>query len=130
MNVLREEVPPYDAPMVASRSELPYGAPISERVEFLFQRIPNPETGSEYINADVARASEELTVPEVAAIRDGELDSLFRGAHIADSAALYQIIDLASAFGVSPSYFTEDKAPLFSSEIARIFLSKVRSRLR
>lgn len=116
MAALREDVPPYDVPMVASRSELPYGAPLSERVEFLFQRITDPILGSEYTNADIACASEKLTVPEVAAIRDGENAN----------PTLEQLMDLAYAFGVSPSYFTEDKPPLISSETARILLTKVR----
>ena len=125
MAALKEEVPPYNAPMLVSRSELPYGAPISERAEFLFQRITDPILGTEYTNAYIARTSETLTVPDIVAIRDGDFDNV-SVQELVESRAILKVWELGSVFGVSPSYFMEDKTPLFSSEIARILLSKVR----
>lgn len=90
-----------------SDSELSAKAPLAKRVENLFQTVVDAASGETYSNADIARMSYgDLTPEEVADIRSGK---------IADP-TFDQVLSLAEAFGVSPSYFLEKAAPLISQE--------------
>jgi transcriptional regulator with XRE-family HTH domain len=82
-------------------------ATIAERLEHLFQTIVDEKKGRPYTNAEVARMSlGGISEQEVAGIRSGETGN----------PTIDQVLALAEAFGVSPSYFTERKAPLLSQE--------------
>ena len=71
---------------------------IAERLNHLFEAIKNERTGEPYTNADVARTSlGDLTEEEVGEIRAGTLEN----------PTVSQVIALAGAFGVHPSYFLE-----------------------
>jgi transcriptional regulator with XRE-family HTH domain len=93
---------------VAPRAdELEERATIAERLEHLFHTIIDEKKGRPYTNAEVARMSVGgVSELEVAGIRSGEIAN----------PTLDQVLALAEAFGVSPSYFTERKAPLLSQE--------------
>ena len=93
---------------VAPRAdELEERATIAERLEHLFQTIMDEKKGRPYTNAEVARMSlGGMSEQEVAGIRSGEISN----------PTIDQVLALAEAFGVSPSYFTERKAPLLSQE--------------
>jgi transcriptional regulator with XRE-family HTH domain len=71
---------------------------IAERLNHLFESIKNERTGEPYTNADVARMSlGDLTEEEVGGIRAGTLEN----------PTVSQVVALAEAFGVHPSYFLE-----------------------
>ena len=93
---------------VAPRAdELEERATVAERLEHLFQTIIDEKKGRPYTNAEVARMSlGSISEREVAGIRSGEVKN----------PTIDQVLALAEAFGVSPSYFTERKAPLLSQE--------------
>jgi transcriptional regulator with XRE-family HTH domain len=93
---------------VAPRAdELEERATIAERLEHLFQAIVDDKKGRPYTDAEVARMSlGGISEQEVAGIRSGEIGN----------PTIDQVLALAEAFGVSPSYFTERKAPLLSRE--------------
>jgi hypothetical protein len=71
---------------------------IAGRLNHLFEVIKNERTGEPYANADVARLSlGDLTEEEVGGIRTGKFKNPTIG----------QVVALAEAFGVHPSYFLE-----------------------
>ena len=71
---------------------------IAGRVNHLFEIVKNERTGEPYSSADVARISlGDLAEEEVEGIRTGKLENPTVG----------QVISLADAFGVHPSYFLE-----------------------
>ena len=71
---------------------------LAGRLDHLFEVIKNERTGEPYTDADVARMSlGDLTEREVAGIRAGTLEN----------PTMTQIIALAEAFGVHPSYFLD-----------------------
>jgi transcriptional regulator with XRE-family HTH domain len=71
---------------------------IAGRLNHLFEVIKNERTGEPYANADVARLSlGDLTEEDIGGIRTGKLKNPTIG----------QIVALAEAFGVHPSYFLE-----------------------
>jgi transcriptional regulator with XRE-family HTH domain len=71
---------------------------IAERLNHLFEAVKNERTGRPYTNVDVARISlGDLTEEEVAGIRAGALKNPTIG----------QVVALADAFGVHPSYFLD-----------------------
>jgi len=71
---------------------------IADRLNHLFDAIKNERTGRPYTNVDVARMSlGDLTEEDVAGIRAGALKSPTIG----------QVVALADAFGVHPSYFLD-----------------------
>ncbi len=83
------------------------GAPFAERLERLFETILDERRGAPYKNADVARMSAGgISEERIAQIRSGEVAN----------PTLDEVLALAEAFGVSPSYFTERQAPLLSHE--------------
>jgi transcriptional regulator with XRE-family HTH domain len=87
--------------------ELEERATIAERLEHLFETIVDEKKGRPYTEAEVARMSVGgISEQEVAGIRSGEISN----------PTIEQVLALAEAFGVSPSYFTERKAPLLSQE--------------
>jgi transcriptional regulator with XRE-family HTH domain len=99
-----EDTPGRAAPRA---DELEERATIAERLEHLFQTIVDEKKGRPYTNAEVARMSVGgVSEREVAGIRSGQISN----------PTLDQVLALAEAFGVSPSYFTERKAPLLSQE--------------
>jgi transcriptional regulator with XRE-family HTH domain len=68
------------------------------RLNHLFEIVKNERTGEPYSSADVARMSlGDLTEDEVEGIRTGALEN----------PAINQVVALAEAFGVHPSYFLE-----------------------
>jgi transcriptional regulator with XRE-family HTH domain len=90
-----------------SADELEERATIAERLEHLFETIVDDTKSRPYTNAELARMSlGGISEQEVAGIRSGEISS----------PTIDQVLALAEAFGVSPSYFTERKAPLLSQE--------------
>jgi transcriptional regulator with XRE-family HTH domain len=71
---------------------------IADRLTHLFKAIKNERTGKPYTNAEVARMSlGDLTEEEVGEIRTGALEN----------PAVSQVVALAEAFGVHPSYFLD-----------------------
>ena len=71
---------------------------IADRLNHLFEVIKNERTGEPYTNADVARMSlGEVTEKDVEGIRTGTLRNPTVG----------QVVALAEAFGVHPSYFLD-----------------------
>ncbi len=71
---------------------------VADRLTHLFEAIKNERTGEPYTNADVARMSlGDLTEEEVAGIRAGTLEN----------PTMSQVVALAEAFGVHPSYFLD-----------------------
>lgn len=93
--------------MLQQKIEANEKATISQRLEHLFATIPNEKTGAPYTNAEVAKMSlGGIAEEEVAGIRSREIDS----------PTVDQILSLSEAFGVSPSFFTESKAPLLDRE--------------
>lgn len=74
------------------------GRGISERLEHLFEIIRNPKTGEPYTNAEVSRMSAgDLAEEDVQAIRKGEITD----------PTVKQVVSLATAFGVPPSYLLD-----------------------
>ena len=71
---------------------------ISDRLNHLFDTIKNERTGEPYTNAEVARMSVgDLTEADVEGVRTGALENPTIG----------QVVALAEAFGVHPSYFLD-----------------------
>jgi transcriptional regulator with XRE-family HTH domain len=71
---------------------------IAKRLNHLFEAIKNERTGESYTNADIARMSlGDLTEEEVGGIRTGTLKN----------PTMSQVVALAEAFGVHPSYFLD-----------------------
>jgi transcriptional regulator with XRE-family HTH domain len=71
---------------------------IAGRLNHLFEIVRNERTGEPYSSADIARMSlGDLTEDEIEEIRTGTLEN----------PAISQVIALAEAFGVHPSYFLE-----------------------
>jgi transcriptional regulator with XRE-family HTH domain len=71
---------------------------VAGRLNHLFEIVRNERTGEPYSSADIARMSfGDLTEDEVEEIRTGTLEN----------PAISQVIALAEAFGVHPSYFLE-----------------------
>ena len=93
---------------------------IAGRLNHLFEVIKNERTGEPYANADVARLSlGDLSEEEVGGIRTGKLKNPTIG----------QVVTLAEAFGVHPSYFLETgKEPALLGEQEINALSDQRAR--
>jgi transcriptional regulator with XRE-family HTH domain len=71
---------------------------VAGRLNHLFEVVKNERTGEPYSSADVARMSlGDLTEDEVEGIRTGTIEN----------PAISQVVALAEAFGVHPSYFLE-----------------------
>ncbi len=71
---------------------------IADRLNHLFEAIKKERTGEPYTNAEVPRMSlGDLTEEEVGGIRAGMLEN----------PTISQVLALAEAFGVHPSYFLE-----------------------
>jgi transcriptional regulator with XRE-family HTH domain len=71
---------------------------VAGRLNHLFEIVKNERTGEPYSSADVARMSlGDLAEDEVERIRTGTLEN----------PTLSQVVALADAFGVHPSYFLE-----------------------
>jgi transcriptional regulator with XRE-family HTH domain len=71
---------------------------VAGRLNHLFEIVRNERTGEPYSSADIARMSlGDLTEDEIEEIRTGTLEN----------PAISQVIALAEAFGVHPSYFLE-----------------------
>ena len=97
------------------------GTPISERLETLFQAIPDERTGKPYDSASIARLSlGSLTQDEVEGIRTGSVPD----------PSVEQVLALAEIFGVDSSYFLAPgtKPPLLDRSAIEA-LSNQRSRL-
>ncbi len=74
------------------------GQDVADRLNHLFEAIKSERTGEPYTNADVARMSlGDLTEEEVGGIRAGTLEN----------PTMSQVVALAEAFGVHPSYFLD-----------------------
>jgi transcriptional regulator with XRE-family HTH domain len=104
-----------------SRIEQPPGKRnIAGRLNHLFEVIRNERTGEPYTNADIARLSlGDLTEEDVGGIRTGKLKN----------PTIDQILALAEAFGVHPSYFLETgKEPALLGEQEINALSDQRAR--
>ena len=89
-------------------------AGLAERVAHLMEMPANETTGKSYTDADVARLSlGDLSEKEVEAIRTGTLPD----------PSGEQIMALADAFGVPPSYFLNQakRPPLLDQEAMEIF---------
>ena len=97
------------------------GTPISERLEMLFQTIPDERTGQPFDSAGVAKLSlGSLTEVEVEGIRSGTVPN----------PSVEQVLALAEIFGIDPSYFLDSgtKPPLLDRAAIEA-LSNQRSRL-
>jgi transcriptional regulator with XRE-family HTH domain len=71
---------------------------ISDRLKHLFEAIKNERTGEPYTSAEVARMTlGDLTEEDVEGIRTGALEN----------PTMRQVVALAEAFGVHPSYFLD-----------------------
>ncbi len=71
---------------------------VGDRLNHLFEAIKNERTGEPYTNAEIARMSlGDLTEEEVEGIRAGTLEN----------PTMSQVVALAEAFGVHPSYFLD-----------------------
>lgn len=71
---------------------------IADRLNHLFEAIKNERTGEPYTNADVARMSlGNVTERDIEGIRVGTLEN----------PTVSQVVALAEAFGVHPSYFLD-----------------------
>ena len=71
---------------------------VAGRLNQLFEIVKNERTGEPYSSADVARMSlGDLSEDEVEGIRTGALEN----------ATISQVVALAEAFGVHPSYFLD-----------------------
>ncbi len=71
---------------------------IADRLNHLFEVIKNERTGEPYTNADVARMSlGNVTERDIEGIRVGTLEN----------PTVSQVVALAEAFGVHPSYFLD-----------------------
>jgi transcriptional regulator with XRE-family HTH domain len=71
---------------------------VAGRLNHLFEIVRNERTGEPYSSADIARMSlGDLTEDQIEEIRTGTLEN----------PAISQVIALAEAFGVHPSYFLE-----------------------
>ena len=82
-------------------------ASFAERLERLFGAVFDENRGRPYTNADIARMSAGgISEERIAGIRSGAVVN----------PTLDEMLDLAEAFGISPSYFTERQAPLLSHE--------------
>lgn len=92
----------------AAPVEQPTGKKIADRLNHLFEVIKNERTGEPYANADVARTSlGELTEEDIGGIREGRIEN----------PAMSQVVALAEAFGVHPSYFLDTgKEPMLLGE--------------
>jgi transcriptional regulator with XRE-family HTH domain len=90
------------------------------RLNHLFEIVKNERTGEPYSNADVARMSlGGLAEDEVEGIRTGALEN----------PSIRQVVALADAFGVHPSYFLETaKKPALLGERELIALADQRAR--
>ena len=74
------------------------GQDVAARLSHLFEAIKNERTGEPYTNAEIARMSlGDLTEEEVRGIRAGTLEN----------PTMNQVVALAEAFGVHPSYFLD-----------------------
>ncbi|WP_166175469.1 helix-turn-helix domain-containing protein [Rubrobacter tropicus] len=75
---------------------------VTERVRHLFATMRSPSTGKPYTDSEVARASAgDLSKEDIEGIRTGR---------IADP-TVGQVVALADAFGVDPSYLVGRKGP-------------------
>jgi transcriptional regulator with XRE-family HTH domain len=94
---------------------------VAGRLNHLFEIVRNERTGEPYSSADVARMSlGDLTEEEVEEIRTGELAN----------PTLSQVVALAEAFGVHPSYFLEtgnEPALLGEQEISALADQRARA---
>ena len=93
------------------------GQSIAERLEHLFEVIPNEKTGESYTSSEVARMSlGDLDEEEVEGIRSGRVDN----------PTVEQVLALSEAFSVSPSYFLErgKKQPLLDGEAMKVLADK------
>jgi transcriptional regulator with XRE-family HTH domain len=78
--------------------EQPDREDIADRLNHLFEVVKNERTGEPYTNADVARMSlGEVAEKDVEGIRTGTIENPTIG----------QVVALAEAFGVHPSYFLD-----------------------
>jgi transcriptional regulator with XRE-family HTH domain len=93
---------------------------VAGRLNHLFGIVKNERTGESYSSADVARMSlGDLAEDEVEGIRTGALEN----------PAISQVIALADAFGVHPSYFLETaKKPALLGEQELSALADQRAR--
>ena len=84
------------------------GRDFAGRLNHLFDVVKNERTGEPYSNAEVARMSlGDLTEEEVEGIRSGTVEN----------PSVSQVVALAEAFGVHPSYFLETgKSPALLGE--------------
>ena len=74
------------------------GQDVAARLSHLFEAIKNERTREPYTNAEIARMSlGDLTEEEVRGIRAGTLEN----------PTMNQVVALAEAFGVHPSYFLD-----------------------
>ena len=81
---------------------------IAGTVEYLFDVIANPATGEPYTNAEVARMSlGDLSQEDVEGIRTGAIGDPTVG----------QVVALAGAFGVEPSYLLDRGEAVFDAEL-------------
>jgi transcriptional regulator with XRE-family HTH domain len=96
------------------------GRDVAGRLNHLFGIVKNERTGEPYSSADVARMSlGDLAEEEVEGIRTGTLENPTIG----------QVIALADAFGVHPSYFLEtDGEPALLGERELSALADQRAR--
>lgn len=91
--------------------DVPDDVGFADRLERLFQMVTDGKKGRSYTNAEVARMSlGGISEEQIAAIRTGE----------ATNPTLDEVLALAEAFGVSPSYFTERQAPLLDTETMKM----------
>lgn len=90
---------------------------VAERLERLFEILPNERTGASYTNAEVARMSlGDLTEEEVEVLRTGR----------SKNPTVSQVLALSEVFGVDPSYFLArgKKTPLLDREIVQVLGDK------
>lgn len=76
----------------------PAGDNLASRLEYLFQAVRNPTTGELYSDGEIARMSAgDLSEEDVEGIRTGR----------AADPSVGQVVALAAAFGVEPSYLLD-----------------------
>ena len=90
---------------------------VAERLERLFEMLPDERTGTPYTNAEVARMSlGDLTEEEIEVLRTGR----------SKNPTVSQVLALSEIFGVDPSYFLArgKRTPLLDKDIVQVLGDK------
>ena len=80
------------------------GAPLlTQRLNHLFETVPNPATGRPYTNAEASRTIEAAAEPEGPTVSPSAISQLRQGTKTNPTATT--LAALARLFGVTPNYF-------------------------